>query len=46
MERNAHGLIMYVKLLNPQENSQPTKRLSNNCNGYMLQTEGLGTGEY
>lgn len=30
MASNAHGPITYVKMLNPQENSQPTKRLSNN----------------
>lgn len=46
MASNAHGLIMYVKLLNPQENSQPTKRLSNNCNGSTLQTEWPGAGEH
>lgn len=46
MASNAHGLIMYVKLLNPQENSQPTKRLANNCNGSMLQTEWPGAGEH
>lgn len=46
MASNAHGPIMYVKLLNPQENSQSTKKLSNNCNGPMLQTEWPGAGEY